>query len=352
MSESEIEKIIANLRDPRSEKTLAELKALSSICQTDKTIQIKLLLPYPSAGLQDFWQAQIADLFPDYGCQVELSHKIRRHQCLDTVSSHPKIKNIIAIASCKGGVGKSTTTVGLAYALQAQGARVGILDADIYGPNIPDLLRISASAAIKDKKFQPVVIDGIETMSIAYCIDDGKPAIWRGPMVSGALEQLYKQTQWGKLDYLLIDLPPGTGDVQLTFSKKIPTAGVIMVTTAETLALVDTIKGIEMFDKVGIKTLGLIENMASHKCEECGHSAAIFGDSSVRQIAERYSTALLANIAFDSRLQQKADAALLPEIYAAAARKFAVQLGLQAPTYRVQFADVINKSGGKSGDKS
>ena len=303
MQREEILKIIGQIQDPYTGQNLDQQKSIARVEVNAASLECDLRLPYPSAGLDDYWLGQIAAACPEFDLQLNLSHKVRRHQASTQIASHPKIKNIIAIASCKGGVGKSTTCLGLAMALKAQGAKVAVLDADIHGPNLPDLLRLSGQAGIKNQQFQPVMAAGLPTMSIAYCIDDDKPAIWRGPMVSRAVEQLYQQTAWPELDYLLIDMPPGTGDIQLTISKKIPLAGVVMVSTAETLALVDTIKGIEMFDKVAIPVLGLVENMAQHICSSCGHKSQLFNASDMTAIAERYKTTVLGNIAFSAKLQ-------------------------------------------------
>lgn len=218
------------------------------------------------------------------------------------------VKNIIAIASGKGGVGKSTTTVNLALALKTLGQRVGILDADIYGPNQPQMLGATEKPESKDgKSLEPVVAHGIQSMSIGYLIDINTPMIWRGPMATGALQQLLNDTQWDNLDYLLIDLPPGTGDIQLTLSQKIPLTGVIIVTTPQDIALLDVRKGIGMFEKVKVPVLGIVENMSLHLCSQCGHAEPIFGIGGGEKIAQEFNTELLGSLPLDIRIREQAD---------------------------------------------
>lgn len=226
-----------------------------------------------------------------------------------TPFSIPGIKNIIAIASGKGGVGKSTTTVNLALALQLLGKRVGILDADIYGPNQPHMLGASEKPALKDNDtFMPVIRYGLQTMSMGYLVDSAEPMVWRGPMVVKALQQMLYHTAWDNLDYLLIDLPPGTGDVQLTLSQKTPLNGAIIVTTPQTIALLDARKGLEMFRKVGVPILGVIENMSVYHCMRCGHEAAIFGENGAEKLAHECDIKLLGKIPLVLKIREQADA--------------------------------------------
>jgi ATP-binding protein involved in chromosome partitioning len=222
----------------------------------------------------------------------------------------PGIKNIIAIASGKGGVGKSTVTANLALALDALGARVGVLDADIYGPSQPTLLGVPLARpeSLGDKKMKPVMAGTLQTMSIGYLVDIDAAMIWRGPMVSGALQQMIKDTAWDNLDYLLIDLPPGTGDIQLTLAQKIPVTGALIVTTPQDLALLDARKAYHMFRKVHIDVLGLIENMATHTCSHCGHEEAIFGEGGGDRMARQYDLPLLAQLPLDKSVREQADA--------------------------------------------
>lgn len=221
-----------------------------------------------------------------------------------------KVKKIIAIASGKGGVGKSTTAVNLALALKAQGARVGLLDADIYGPSVAMMLGVAAGTRpdIRDEKYIiPIVAHGLASMSMAYLANERTPMVWRGPMAGGALVQMLEQTDWGELDYLLIDMPPGTGDIQLTLSQKAALAGAVIVTTPQDIALLDARKGIEMFRKVSVPVLGVIENMAVHVCSECGHAEAIFGEEGGERIAREYDVALLASLPLERAIRERTD---------------------------------------------
>lgn len=219
-----------------------------------------------------------------------------------------KVKNIIAIASGKGGVGKSTTTVNLALALMLHGQRVGILDADIYGPNQPQMLGVNSKPESSDgKTLEPVLAHGIQSMSIGYLVDINTPMVWRGPMATGALQQLLNDTNWDNLDYLLIDLPPGTGDIQLTLSQKIPLSGAVIVTTPQDIALLDVRKGIGMFEKVKVPVLGIVENMSLHICSQCGHSEPIFGTGGGEKIAQEYNVELLGSLPLDMRIREQAD---------------------------------------------
>jgi len=222
---------------------------------------------------------------------------------------NPNIKFTVAVASGKGGVGKSTTAVNLALALQASGAQVGLLDADIYGPSQGQMLGVTGRASSEDgKRVQPIISYGIQSMSIAYLIDQQDAAmIWRGPMVSSALLQLYRDTLWQDLDYLIIDLPPGTGDIQLTLAQKIPLNGAVVVTTPQDIACLDARRSITMFAKVNVPVLGVVENMSTHICSECGHEEAIFGENGGAQIAEQYSVPLLGRLPLAMAIRQQTD---------------------------------------------
>ena len=221
-----------------------------------------------------------------------------------------QVKKIIAVASGKGGVGKSTTAVNLALALQQGGQRVGLLDADIYGPSIAMMLGVAENTrpqAVDEKYFQPIQAHGLATMSMAYLVTDKTPMAWRGPMAAGALQQLLQQTAWGELDVLVVDMPPGTGDIQLTLAQKAQVAGAIIVTTPQDIALLDARKGIEMFLKVNIPVLGVVENMAVHICSQCGHGEHIFGDGGGAKVAADYGTKLLGSLPLDLAIRQQGD---------------------------------------------
>lgn len=266
------------------------------------------------------------------------------------------VQHIIAIASGKGGVGKSTTTVNLALALQAEGRRVGILDADIYGPNQPIMLGVPADQRpeTKDKKdhklFEPIIAHGIQSMSIGYLIDSETPMIWRGPMVSTALQQLLYDTHWDRLDDLLIDLPPGTGDIQLTLSQKIPVNGAVIVTTPQDVALLDARKALLMFHKVRVPVLGIIENMSLHRCSQCGHEEPIFGEGGGQALVEKYETELLGTLPLDIKIRQQSDCGCpimvsepngeIAKHYRRAAVRIAAKLSLQAKNYTNRFPNI------------
>lgn len=220
---------------------------------------------------------------------------------------NPNLKHIIAVASGKGGVGKSTTAVNLALALHQQGARVGILDADIYGPSQPLMLGATERPEIKDKKISPIIRHGIQSMSIGYLVDDKTAMVWRGPMVSAALQQLLNDTLWDNLDYLVIDLPPGTGDIQLTLAQKIPVSGAVVVTTPQDLALLDARRAYEMFRKVNVPVLGIIENMSTHVCSNCGHEEHIFGEGGGQRLAEQYQLDFLGALPLDIHIREQTD---------------------------------------------
>lgn len=234
---------------------------------------------------------------------------IKSHTVQNGLKTLPGIKNIIAVASGKGGVGKSTVTANLALALHAQGARVGVLDADIYGPSQPLMLGLGSKhpEAIGEKQMAPLMAHGIQTMSVGYLVEQDTAMIWRGPMVSGALQQMLNDTVWDNLDYLLIDLPPGTGDIQLTMAQKIPVTTALIVTTPQDIALLDVRKAYNMFRKVGIDIAGVVENMATHTCSECGHSEAIFGAGGGERIAQQYDIPLLAQLPLQLNIREQAD---------------------------------------------
>lgn len=234
--------------------------------------------------------------------------KINRHVAANGVPSLANIKNIIAVASGKGGVGKSTVAVNLALALQAQGAQVGLLDADIYGPSQPLMLGVTSKPIVRaDKLLEPIMAFGLQTMSIGYLIDAQTPAVWRGPMVSGALQQMLNNTAWNDLDYLLIDLPPGTGDIQLTLAQKVPVCGAVIVSTPQDVALIDVAKAIGMFTRVKVPILGLIENMSLHVCSNCGHQDAIFGSDGGARLASENNVEFLGKLPLERRIRELGD---------------------------------------------
>lgn len=225
------------------------------------------------------------------------------------LTPHPRVRNVIAVGSGKGGVGKSTTTVNLALALAADGARVGVLDADVYGPSIPAMLGLSGRPDSPDNKsIEPMRAFGVEAMSIGLLVDQDTPMIWRGPMATSALMQLFNDTLWGELDYLLVDLPPGTGDIQLTLAQKIPVAGAVIVTTPQDIATLDAKKALKMFEKVEVPVLGIVENMAVHTCSNCGHVEHLFGRGGGERMAAQYGVPLLGSLPLDIAIREQGDA--------------------------------------------
>ncbi len=262
------------------------------------------------------------------------------HAVQGILSLHPRVRNVIAIGSGKGGVGKSTTAVNLALALHADGARVGILDADVYGPSIPAMLGLSGKPDSPDNKsIEPLRAFGVEAMSIGFLVDQDTPMIWRGPMATSALTQLFTDTRWGDLDYLLIDLPPGTGDIQLTLAQKIPVAGAVIVTTPQDIATLDARKALKMFQKVDVHVLGIVENMAVHTCTNCGHIEHLFGEGGGERMAQQYGVPLLGSLPLDIAIRTHADAgqpvvvaapdSAAAQAYRTTARSLAAQLALR-----------------------
>lgn len=274
--------------------------------------------------------------------------RIPAHAVQPNLSPSPRVRNVIAVGSGKGGVGKSTTAVNLALALQAEGARVGVLDADVYGPSIPAMLGLSGRPDSPDNKsIEPMRAFGVEAMSIGLLVDQDTPMIWRGPMATSALMQLFTDTLWGDLDYLLIDLPPGTGDIQLTLAQKIPVAGAVIVTTPQDIATLDARKALKMFEKVDVPVLGIVENMAVHTCSQCGHSEHLFGEGGGQRMAEQYGVPLLGALPLDIHIREQGDAGqpvvvAAPEspaaqAYRAAARALGAELA-KRPRARASIA--------------
>ena len=291
---------IESFVDPYLKRTWAELGA--RVLTSGQ--QVAVTLGYPAAGMQAELEQQLAQFLGTSDIELELSFQA------PTGAGFGQVKHIIAVASGKGGVGKSTTAVNLALALDAEGAKVGLLDADIYGPSQGMMLGVAPGHRpdVKDGKyFEPVRAHGLKAMSMSFMVDDNTPMVWRGPMASGALQQILTQTNWGELDYLIVDMPPGTGDIQLTLSQKVPVAGAVIVTTPQDIALLDAKKGIEMFNKVDIPVLGVIENMSMHECPNCGHVSHLFGAGGGEQIAAQHDVPLVAQLPLSMNIREQAD---------------------------------------------
>jgi ATP-binding protein involved in chromosome partitioning len=287
----------------------------------------------------------------DFVSTRQLKWKVVAHSVQRGVPLLPRVKNIVAVASGKGGVGKSTTAVNVALALAAEGARVGMLDADIYGPSQPRMLGLSGKPEVRDgKAIVPKVNHGIQCMSIGFMVEEDTPMIWRGPMVTQALQQLLNETDWQGLDYLVIDLPPGTGDIQLTLCQRVPVSGALIVTTPQDIALLDARKGLKMFEKVAVPVLGIVENMSTHVCSNCGHEEAIFGSGGGERMATDYGVPLLGQLPLDMRIRAETDSGsptvvAEPEgevagLYKAVARRVAAKIAAKAKDFSAKFPTI------------
>ena len=307
-----IQTAIAAITLPHTQRSLGSEKALVSAEVRGNDLHVVLRFAYPVVHLQAALTEAIATAtgYAAANIQLHIDSNIVIHKVQQGVNTIAGVKNIIAVASGKGGVGKSTTTTNLAIALSKMGARVGVLDADIYGPSQPTMLGVAdLKPEQRDGKFIPVVSEsGIQTMSIGFMIDTDQAVVWRGPMVSQALQQLLFQSQWDNVDYLFIDLPPGTGDIQLTLSQKIPVTASVIVTTPQDIALLDARKAVDMFAKVNIPILGIVENMAMHVCSNCGHAEAIFGSDGGKALADKLNVPLLAQLPLSLPIREAMDA--------------------------------------------
>lgn len=308
----DVRAVLELVRDPVTSVSLSSAVKDSQIQISEGRVSIQVVLGYPAASRLETMRQALLETLKAAGmpqAEVTMSSKVIAHAVQPGVALVPGVRNIIAVASGKGGVGKSTTAVNLALALQAEGARVGLLDADIYGPSVPTLLGVSQRPDSADgKTMSPVVGHGIQANSIGFMISEDNPAIWRGPMVTQALEQLLRSTNWDNLDYLIVDMPPGTGDIALTLSQKVPVVGAVIVTTPQDLALLDARKGLRMFEKVNVPVLGVIENMAIHVCSQCGHAEHIFGEGGGQRMAEQYKVAWLGALPLAMAIRVDADA--------------------------------------------
>ncbi len=353
---SDIEAALRQYRDPYLEDDLLGAGAVRDIEIADAGVRIALVLGFPAKGhaseLVEAVRAAVAPVAGGREVRVEVTWEIISHAVQKGVKPLANIKNIIAVASGKGGVGKSTTAVNLALALAAEGAQVGLLDADIYGPSQPRMLGCRERPKSRDgRSMEPIVAHGLQTMSIGYLVDEETPMIWRGPMVTSALEQLLRDTRWQPMDYLVIDLPPGTGDTQLTLAQKIPVSGAVIVTTPQDIALLDARKAYRMFEKVSVPVLGVIENMSTHVCSRCGHEEPIFGSGGGQRMAEEYGIPLLGALPLELRIRVDADSGRPSVIaepegrialaYREIARRAAARLSRQAKDYSARFPDIV-----------
>ncbi len=320
---------------------------------SDSGTEIELQLGFPAQGIQAQLEDRIREQIPAGNIDVRVESKITAHGVQRNLKPLANVKNIIAIASGKGGVGKSTTAANIALALAADGASVGVLDADIYGPSQPLMLGLAGQrpTSTDGQSMQPLLAHGVQVMSIGFLIDHDQPMVWRGPMVTTALNQLLNQTQWDDIDYLIVDMPPGTGDIQLTLSQQVPVSGAVIVTTPQDIALLDARKGLQMFRKVAVPILGIIENMSSHICTECGHEEPTFGSGGGRQMAADFDVELLGQLPLDVRIREQADSgepSVIAEpdgphaqAYRQTARRMAALLAMQDKDYSHRFPKIV-----------
>ncbi len=356
VTEQQVQEALRQLIDPNTRKDYVSTKSARSIKVDGNNVSVDILLGYPAkTQLEPIRKEVVAKLkaIPGAGSvTVNVSMKIVSHAVQRGVKLVPGVKNIIAVASAKGGVGKSTTAVNLALALAAEGANVGVLDADIYGPSQPMMLGITGRPESKDgKSLEPMEGYGLQAMSIGFLIDVETPMVWRGPMVTQALEQLTNETRWRDIDYLVVDLPPGTGDIQLTLAQRVPVTGAIIVTTPQDIALIDARKGLKMFEKVGIPILGVVENMSIHICSKCGHEERIFGEGGAERMSKDYGVELLGALPLDINIREQADSGKptvvsdpdgrVAQIYREIARRVAVKIAEKQQDHSAVFPKIV-----------
>ncbi len=354
VSRDQVEVLLSEVQDRYLKQDIVSAKMIKDVEIDSGNVSVSIVLGYPAAGYHDELKSEVLAKLEAggiSGATVAIETEVVAHSVQKTLKRHDGIKNIIAVASGKGGVGKSTTAVNLALALRADGAKVGILDADIYGPSQPRMLGITGQPeSVDGKTLQPMENHGLKAMSIGFLIDEDTPMIWRGPMVTQALEQLLNDTQWGDLDYLVVDLPPGTGDIQLTLSQKIPVSGAVIVTTPQDIALLDARKGLKMFEKVEVPILGVVENMSMHVCSQCGHIEHIFGEGGGQNMAEQYDVNYLGGLPLDRAIREQVDSGnptvvsdpdgKVTAIYKDIARRATAKLAMQAKDYSTRFPTI------------
>ena len=307
-----IEEALSGIVDPHTGLDLVTGKSVNDCVVDNQNVSIDLVLGYPAKGWHPNLKQEVVDVVSKLeniqSVDVRIKTQVVSHEVQKGVTPLKNVRNVIAVASGKGGVGKSTVSANLALALSAEGAKAGVLDADIYGPSQPRMLGVGGRPESKDgKSLEPMNSYHVQVMSIGFLIEEDTPMIWRGPMVTQALEQLLQDTQWRDLDYLIIDLPPGTGDIQLTLAQKVPVSGAVIVTTPQDIALLDARKALKMFEKVEIPVLGIVENMSTHICSNCGHEEHIFGEGGGKRMSAEYGVEHLGDIPLDGRIRSDAD---------------------------------------------
>ena len=351
---------IKSVIDPNTGKDFVSTKAVKNLTVSDGDVAFDVELGYPAksqiAGLRKALIAAAKGVAGVGNVSVNVTVNIVAHSVQRGVQLLPRVKNIVAVASGKGGVGKSTTAVNLALALAAEGARVGLLDADIYGPSLPMMMGIEGRPESEDgQTMDPLENYGVQVMSIGFLVAQDEAMIWRGPMATQALEQLLRQTNWKDLDYLVVDMPPGTGDIQLTLSQRVPMTGAVIVTTPQDIALLDAKKGIKMFEKVGVPILGIVENMAVHVCTNCGHVEHIFGSDGGKKMAAEYDMDYLGALPLHMQIRLQADSGKptvvadpdgeVAGIYKAVARQVAVSIAARNKDFSSKFPSITISKG-------
>ena len=356
LSVDRVNQVLAGIVDLNTGKDLVSSRSARNVRVDGDDVSVDVELGYPAASQIQPMRRRVIDALKAAGASnvsANVTMKIVAHVVQRGLKVMPNVKNIIAVASGKGGVGKSTVAANLALALAAEGARVGVLDADIYGPSQPTMLGVSgAPESVDGRTLEPKENHGVQVSSIGLLVDADQPMVWRGPMVTQALQQLLGQTNWKDLDYLVVDMPPGTGDIQLTLAQQVPVTGAVIVTTPQDIALIDAVKGLKMFEKVSIPILGIVENMALHVCSQCGHAEHIFGADGGRKMAEQHGVELLGSLPLDIRIREQADSgrptvvaepdSAITNTYKEIARKVAVRIAdkardmsLKMPTIKV-----------------
>ncbi|QCP48595.1 iron-sulfur cluster carrier protein ApbC [Trinickia violacea] len=351
-----VDAALAAVIDPNTGRPFATDKGVRNVTIDGATVGADIVLGYPAVSQYAAVRTLVEDALKQVPgvehARVGVSQSIVAHTVQRGVKLLPSVKNIVAVASGKGGVGKSTTAVNLALALAGEGARVGILDADIYGPSLPMMLGITGRPESPDgQSMNPLTGHGVQANSIGFLIEQDNPMVWRGPMATSALEQLLRQTNWTDLDYLIVDMPPGTGDIQLTLSQRVPVTGAVIVTTPQDIALLDAKKGLKMFEKVGIPILGIVENMSMHICSNCGHEEPIFGAGGGERMAKEYGVEVLGSLPLDIAIREQADgghptvvsdpSGRIAEIYRSIARKVAIHIAERARDMTSKFPTIV-----------